>query len=302
MRIAVIFNQDRPDTWGVYFLRAFRDLGHEVRHWRFDDIASCREPYDVYVRIDDGDRYDEGLPPQCRPSVFWVSDSHLEGPMKKLYQGARRYDVVGCAMRRGVERLQAAGISAEWLQGGACDPEVHQRLPLPRTLDVGFVGTDGGTPRKFYLQALRERYPNSYLRGAAHERMAQIYSRSKIGFNYCPSQDTLTMRCFEIMACGALLLLNEVAGHTHRLMGFEPGTHFVLYRSPRELFELIDYYLARDVDRQRIAEAGYRETLAHHTYAHRVQRLGAILARRFGGIFQDAFSQEPGCTSLRLRT
>jgi hypothetical protein len=239
------------------------------------------------VRIDDGDHYEHGLPPHCRPSVFWISDTHLSGPMKKVRRGGRHYDLVVCAMRQGAEQLRAAGIQAEWVHGGACDPDVHRRVEAERTYDLGFVGTDGGTPRKFYLQALRERYPNSFIGSAPHDQLGQIYSRSRIGFNYCPGQDTLTMRCFEIMACGALLVLNEVPGNTHREMGFVPGTHFVLYRSPPELFGLIDHFLTHEEERRRIAEAGYQETLARHTYVHRVRRMCEIVAHRLGGRYQE---------------
>lgn len=290
MRIAVIFNTTRPDTCGIYFLKAFRALGHEAAHCAFDDAGGLDAPQDLYVRIDDGDRYEEGLPPRCRPSAYWISDTHLPKVMRKVLRGARRYDAVFCAMRRGTEQLNAAGIDAEWIQGGACDPELHRRIDAERRYDIGFVGTDGGSPRKFYLQALRERYPNSVIGLAPHERMSELYSRSKIGFNYCPSQDTLTMRCFEIMACGALLLLNEVPGHTHEAMGMSPGVHFALYRSPSELFSLIERFLSHEDERRRIAEAGYQATLAGHTYVHRVRRMGAILATRFGGRFHINFA------------
>lgn len=287
MRLAVVFNQTRPDTWGIYFLRAFRQLGHEVTACAFDEAASLGGAHDLYIRIDDGDYYERGLPMQCRPAVYWISDTHLPGPMKKLTRGARQYDVVLCAMRRGTEQLRAAGIEAEWAWGGACDPDLHRRVDVERTYDLGFVGTDGGSPRKFYLQALRERYPNSRIGVAAHEQMGQIYSRSRVGFNYCPTQDTLTMRCFEIMACGALLLLNEVPGHTHRQMGLIPGTHFVLYRSPTELFALVDHFLSHEAERRQIAEAGYRETVSHHTYLHRVQWMAQLVATRLGGRYHE---------------
>ena len=287
MRIAVIFNQRRPDTSGIYFERAFRQLGHEVTHWPFDDVGQLRQPQDLYIRIDDGDNYDRGLPPHCRPSAYWISDTHLPGPMKKLLRGARAYDVVFCAMRRGTEQLNANGIPASWISGGAYDPEIHRRVDVARSYDLGFVGTDGGTPRKFYLQSLRECYPNSFIGLAPHERIAEIYSRSRIGFNYCPTQDTLTMRCFEIMACGALLLLNDVPGHTHRQMNFVPGTHFVLYREPAELLTQVEFFLTHESERRRIAEAGYQETVARHTYRHRVEQMCRVIAERLGGTHHD---------------
>lgn len=290
MRIAVIFNKHRPDTSGIYFERAFRQLGHEVTSWPFDQVSGLRDPHDLYVRIDDGDHYDQGLPSQCQPSAYWISDTHLPGPMNKLLRGAKAYDAVFCAMRRGTEQLNANGIPAAWIRGGAYDPEIHRRLQTERAYDLGFVGTDGGTPRKFYLQALRERYPKSFIGLASHERMGEIYSRSRIGFNYCPTQDTLTMRCFEIMACGALLLLNEVVGHTHREMGFAPGTHFVLYRSPAELLTQIEYFLTHESERRAIAEAGYQETAARHTYRHRVEEMCRVIGERLGGTYRSALT------------
>ena len=296
MRVAVIFNKHRPDTSGIYFERAFRQLGHEVTWRSFDAAAQLRQSQDLYMRIDDGDNYDRGLPPHCRPSAYWISDTHLPGPMKKLLRGARAYDVVFCAMRRGTEQLQAHHIPATWIYGGAYDAEIHKRIETTRGYDLGFVGTDGGTPRKFYLQALRERFPNSFIGLAPYHRMAEIYSRSRIGFNYCPTQDSLTMRCFEMMACGALLLLNEVPGHTHREMGFVPGTHMMLYRTPDELLTQIDYFLTHESERHRIAEAGYQETVARHTYRHRVEAMCAVIARQLGGRYATELS--PRTTSV----
>ncbi len=300
MRIALLFNKERPDTTGIYFERAFRQLGHRVTVWPFDAAARLPDRHDLYLRVDHGDRYEEGLPAWCRPSAFWVSDTHLPGPMRKLLRGARAYDVVLCAMRRGTELLRAAGIPAEWVRGGACDPDIHRREEAQRAYDLGFVGTDGGTPRKFYLQALRERYPRSYLGLAPYDRMGAIYSRARIGFNYCPTQDTLTMRCFEIMACGALLLLNEVPGHTHRDMGFVPGRHFALYRTPAELFRLCEHYLTHEEERRQMAEAGCQATLAGHTYAHRARLMAAIIGDRLGGRYREGLStREPAAAAAR---
>ena len=77
-----------------------------------------------------------------------------------------------------------------------------------------------------------------------------------------------------------------------------PGTHFVLYRRPSELFELIDFFLSHDDERRRIAEAGYRQTLAHHTYLHRVQRMGELIARRLGGRYRElSLIREPSAVA-----
>jgi spore maturation protein CgeB len=183
-------------------------------------------------------------------------------------------------MKEGVESLKRAGADVVWIPGGCCDPEIHKRLDLERDLDIGFVGTDGGVPRKFYLQELRERYPNSYIGHADYREISDIYSRSKIGFSYAIRRETLTMRSLEIMACGALCLANPPKDDTLEVLDLQDHQHLVLYHSPRELFQLIDYYLAHPQERTVIAEQGYKAAVGRHTYRHQLAQMLEVLASR----------------------
>ena len=282
MRLALLFDKLRADTTGIYFERAFQQLGHEVTHWWMRDAAQAPPGFDLYIRIDDGN-YTADLPDGLRPRIYWVSDTHLPNPLKALKRLAPRYDIAFTAMHEGTADLRRAGANAVWVFGGACDPEIHRRLTVPKRYDVGFVGTDGGIPRKFYLQALRERYPQSFLGTAPHTQMADLYSASKIGFNFVPPAETLTMRSFEIMSCGAMLLLNAVRDPAVHLLGFEPGRHLVLYRSPQELFQQIDYYLAHEPEREAIAAAGHTLTVQKHRYLDRARFMLETTVRQLGG-------------------
>ena len=270
MRIAIIFDKTRADTTGIYIERALRALGHDVVHASNQESRELNDEFDLYFKIDDGN-YTDTVPERLRPRIYWVSDTHLPKPLRALRRITPTYDLAFVAMREGTRELQAAGAAAVWAYGGACDPEIHRRLNLPKRYDIGFVGTDGGIPRKFYLQALRERYPQSFIGGAAHTRMSEIYSQSRIGFNYALAGETLTMRAFEIMACGTMLLMNGVTDEAQDLLGLIPGRDLVLYRSPAELFERADYYLAHEQERESIAANGYRLTVEHHTYVHRTR-------------------------------
>ncbi len=272
MRIALIFDREREDTIGIYFERAFRRTKHRVDHFWLRDAQRIPKDYDVYFRIDHGD-YRRDVPRRLKPRAFWASDTHLEKPFQQIAKQARGYEIVFCAMREGTQRLRQRGVKALWIPGGACDPEIHRQLPLPRTYDIGFVGSDGGIPRKFYLQELRERSPSCFIGPAPYQRIAEIYSQSKIGFNYAIRNETLTMRAFEIMACGAMLLTNPIDPEALTRMGAREGEHFVVYRNPTELFRLIDRYVARDRDRAAIAERGQQLALSRHTYWHRLQQM-----------------------------
>ena len=277
MRIAVIFNLYRPDTIGVYFERALCQLGHEVLQVTPAQLAQLTTPCDLYFRIDDGD-YSSPPPSHLRPAVYWVSDTHLA--LKRIKPLSIRYDLVFCPMKDGVESLKRAGADVVWIPGGCCDPEIHKRLDLERDLDIGFVGTDGGVPRKFYLQELRERYPNSYIGQADYRNISDIYSRSKIGFSYAIRRETLTMRSLEIMACGTLCLTNPPKDDTVEVLGLQDRQHLVLYRSPGELFQLIDHYLSHPRERTAITEEGYKKAVGRLTYQHQLIQMLDIIEKK----------------------
>ena len=63
-------------------------------------------------------------------------------------------------------------------------------------------------------------------------------------------------------------------------MCFEPGAEIFVYDSVDELNLLLGR-LARDPDRARtVGLAGQRRVMAHHTYAHRVEALAALVGAR----------------------
>ncbi len=275
MKLAVIFNTTRPDTTGGYLERAARGLGLACDHWPLAELPHIPRSYDLYLRVDHGDDYDVPWPDPLRPAAFYAIDTHLSHTWRKIQRMAPRYDLLFCCHRDGAERLDA-----EWLPL-ACDPELHAAAAQERDLDVAFVGTDGGVPRKFYLQALRERYPNSAVGSAAYTRIGERYGRARIGFNYAIAND-VNMRVFEVLAGGALLMTNALPHEDLSRLGLEEGTHYVGYHTPGELFPRIDQYLAEPEPRRRIAEAGRAVVLRRHTYRRRMEQLLRTVEARLG--------------------
>ena len=274
MRLALIFDKTRPDTTGIYFERACRSLGLSVDHWWLRDAARIPAQYDLYLRVDHGDDYAVELPNGLRPAVFYAIDTHLSPTWRKIRRVAAQYDRVYCAQANAARQLG----NGEWLPL-ACDLELHGVIRAPEVvLDVAFVGSDGGVPRKFYLQALRERYPNNFLGSAAYTELGAIYGRARIGFNYAIAAD-VNMRVFEVLAAGALLVTNALPHDDLGRLGLADGQHLILYRTPKELFERIDYFLAHAQERERIAHAGRARVMERHTYVHRLQQLLASLSR-----------------------
>ena len=280
MRLALIFNKTRADTIGIYFERACRSLGIPYDHWWLRDAARIPREYDLYLRIDHGDDYTVALPDHLRPQVFYAIDTHLRHSWRKIQKEATRYDAVFCCHREAIFHLPRA----EWLPV-ACDPSlIEPVIPEGHGFDVAFIGTDGGTPRKFILQALRERYTQSLIGKAPHTQIMTIYRQAKIGFNYS-IRGELNMRLFEVLGAGALLVTNAPR-HPEELalLGLDSGVHLVIYHRPLEIFECIDAWLSQEQEEERLRIAHRGMTLAHerHTYVHRLQSLLQVATERLG--------------------
>ena len=283
MKIAIVFDsQNRPDTTGVYCQRALQGK-HEVDHFLPDQMDRVRpDQYDVFMNIDDGRSY--RFRPDLHPSIFWAIDTHVKP--ERCQNKAKDFDFVFCAQRPGAAGMRKAGIPARWCPL-AFDPQIHRKHPLPKIMDVSFVGNSGRFRfgNFFYKgkEVFRERTRLlSFLRRRFHlftgkfffEEMSVVFSLSKIVFNKSVKDD-VNMRVFEALGCGSLLVTNQIGPGQDLL--FKNGEHIVEYRSKRELIEKVDYYLHHEEERKKIAARGREEALRKHTYAHRMDYMLSFL-------------------------
>ena len=273
MRVALVFDKIREETVGVHFEQACQELGLAYDHFWSRNAQAIPAGYDLYMRIDDGD-YRHDIPAHLHPRILYATDTHLPKPWRRIRRMAKQYDLVCCAHRRGAESL----VNGAWVPV-ACDPAFHSRQPGPKQWDLAFVGTEGGMPRKFYLQALQERYHKSFIGCARYTELGLIYSQAKLGFNYS-IRDDVNMRIFEILCSGTLLLTNRLTHDDLERLGLRDREHLVLYRTPEDLFELIEYYLRHDDEREAIAARGMTHVQQHHTYRHRLERILQLFQER----------------------
>jgi len=284
MKIAIIFDdQKRPDTVGVYCLRALRKK-HEVTHFLPKDIPKIHSgAYEVYINIDDGGKY--LFPRELNPSIFWAVDTHIKP--ERCLKKASDFDYVFCAQRRGAEDMRKKGIPARWCPL-ALDPEIHRKHLLPKILNISFVGNFGGRFRykRFFWRGKRifkergkliyllQKKFNLFSGNFYFEDMAVVYSISKIVFNRSVGDD-VNMRVFEALGCGSLLVTNQIGPGQDLL--FKNGGHLIEYRKEKELIEKVRYYLDHDEEREKIAGNGRSLALKKHTYTHRMDYMLSFL-------------------------
>jgi 2-polyprenyl-3-methyl-5-hydroxy-6-metoxy-1,4-benzoquinol methylase len=153
-------------------------------------------------------------------------------------------------------------------------------------------------PRQDLVRLLQSRYRQSFVGRAYFDEMARTYSASRLVFNRSIKND-LNMRVFEALACGSLLLTNDLTDNGQAEL-FTGGVHLDTYGDAEELLDKVAYYLRHAEIRERIAAEGRREAHERHTYRLRMERLLSEVqrqARTQAGFPADVprpSGQEPG--------
>jgi glycosyltransferase involved in cell wall biosynthesis len=97
-----------------------------------------------------------------------------------------------------------------------------------------------------------------------------LYRRARVGFNCHLSFGPSNLRLYELPLSGVLQVCDCPEGVAEL---YEPGREIVTYRSTREAIERIEYYLAHDGERIRVAAAGRRRAEREYLVEHSVARL-----------------------------
>jgi spore maturation protein CgeB len=110
-------------------------------------------------------------------------------------------------------------------------------------------------------------------RPAERNEYRKVMNSSKIALAFLShmNRDQHSHRGFEITACGTFLLHER---GEEELMFFKEGVEAEYFSSFEELVEKIDYYLAHEEERKKIAEAGYKKAHSYEcSYLARAQKI-----------------------------
>lgn len=247
---------------------------HDISYAASDDRNALKKlpsgwTPDLFLWIETGIWYElEGVESMPCPSACYLVDTHLN--LERHIDIAKRFDVVFVAQKEYLPNFKENGIQNVFWLPLACDPEIHGKKGDDKLYDIGFVGSLNNPQRIELLNKLRQGF-NIYYERCFLERMAEVFSQSKIVFNNSVRSD-LNMRVFEAMCSGSMLLTDEAEGSGLTEL-FQDRKHLVIYRNEKELLELADYYLKNDAEREKVAASGVKEVLAKHTYEHRVKEM-----------------------------
>jgi hypothetical protein len=230
-------------------------------------------PTKILGFIDDpGASYTRGVP------YLWAFDGafHISPSYDEFHSFENIMDEWGCRHHR-------------WWPHGArhIEPDYSDEFYRERDLDLVYVGGSYGdkTNKLKQLKAhygdrflLHGRWPlrgcHGFVRGflgrpfffykvtsLSEDEKRNVYTRCKIGFNLHLSdvpRESGNMRMYEVPAHGMMLVCDKAGLDLHQAI-FKDGAEAIFYDDLDDAIEKIDYYLAEDGERMRIARAGHRK-------------------------------------------
>lgn len=275
MKILVSFeDRVRPDSTGVYIVRAFRQLGHHVVHVLPENIMEVNGGYDLYVKVDDGMKQTQWNP-ALHPSYYYCIDTHIETDWRIKLARDGMFDTVSYVHSQG-QSVEWGRKDPFWLPVG-CDPLIHFNGLQKKEYDGCFIGNfhNGlAGPRIEMLDTFFKACPGPIFFGnRTFREMTDKYAKSRLVFNRSINGD-MNMRAYEAMCSGSCLVTDRVPDLDK--LGFIDGVHYAGYSSKEELESIVKDLLANEEKRESIARQGRAESVKSHTYAI---RMGEILKR-----------------------
>lgn len=266
------------------------DLGHRYRthevfgkskyDWVFSFVSS-NQYKEIYNLIRKG-----GV-----KLLLWYADMLDERRRKTWQQLIGHFDVAVCSSMATTNTLERMGAPAVFMPQYF---ELAESAPLPPRLnlaepihDVCFIG-QLDEHRMGLISELKKHF-DIRLCGARDSKsavfgqdMAKVYAQSKIAVSisrgaYIAPTGLLNTsnRIYRVMGCGCFLL-DDVKSCTNYL--FEPGKHYETFDgSSADLLAKIRYWLAHDMEREKITVAGQQEVLAKHTLEIRIHEYWALM-------------------------
>lgn len=283
-RIALICGDDGSLDWsdwhhyGFWYrtMKARPDLS--VDWWNWLNWRQMPKEYDLYLFLDFRHSLWQVCDTDYHPRVlyWWDAFHHM---FSVVAQTPLAFDKVYVAELVDAAHLRSVGFSnAEWLPA-AFHPGLYRPIGTPKTRDFAFVGqlddtvVRSGLTRRRMMVRLSERFNGELICGVRGVPVNEAYNRAKI----LPERTIFAnvgTRLFETVGSGGFCLMNRFPCNTGLDQIGLDGVHFATYdESQEDLMEKMSWWLAHDVEREKVAAAGHEHFLAHHTYEHRLNKI-----------------------------
>jgi len=258
-----------PETLTLFYLNALRSLGHKVAVNVVEDVdVSIVVKFGADPRVLKGVKVLVWPDPVAHENYADILDRYTPFFEHIFFCDLHPPDIM--------ERY-----NAKFLPFAVCR-WMHYPVDVDeRDIKVLFVGTN--RPGREFIPNVPgiTIYGNEwapYIRDVYDDTKRWVYARSKIILNNHYLGVGPNERTFQALGMRRFMLTDWVPGMDE--LGFENYKHFVIYDGFNDLIDKIRYYIKNWMEREEIAEAGYKFVMKNHTYE---KRLTEMLTQVVGG-------------------
>lgn len=236
----------------------------ELQLWIQQDL-DC----DIAIFMDWGRFDSEWLDKSYKPNTFWVQESGDDPQnFERNFPKSNKFHITLSPDYDATEEYKSQGIDAHWWTHFA-----DTRVQFPMDIEEEYVAvTTRGLGNSQFLDVLTQHGGGTIgnQNGLDSEEHTKFLNKGLMVIQNSRWGE-VTRRIFEGMACGKLVLCDRLEKSKKLDELFEDGEDIVYYDDMIDCINKINKYSEDEVERNRIAQNGYKKVLENHTQKQRVK-------------------------------
>jgi glycosyltransferase involved in cell wall biosynthesis len=280
-KITFIYDHKPNEIWStpLSLLNEFKERGWEteivsipngddsqLQLWIQQDT-----PTDIVLFMDWGRFDSKWLDKNLKTNSFWIQESGDDPQnFERNYPKANRFHYTITPDKQSAQEYKNRGVNAEWVPHWA-----DTMVQFPMNLEPQYVAvTSRGRGGSEFLD-----YLTNWAEGAVGNQNGMDAKQHTEFLNkgLMVVQNSrwgeITRRIFEGMACGKLVLTDNLSPEKGLRDIFIDGEDIVYYDDMFDCIEKMNYYNENEEERERIAYNGMAKVIANHTQIQRVDKL-----------------------------
>jgi len=236
----------------------------ELQLWIQQDL-DC----DIAIFMDWGRFDSEWLDKSYKPNTFWVQESGDDPQnFERNFPKSNKFHITLSPDYDATEEYKSQGIDAHWWTHFA-----DTRVQFPMDIEEEYVAvTTRGLGNSQFLDVLTQHGGGTIgnQNGLDSEEHTKFLNKGLMVIQNSRWGE-VTRRIFEGMACGKLVLCDRLEKSKKLDELFEDGEDIVYYDDMIDCINKMNKYSEDEVERNRIAQNGYKKVLENHTQKQRVK-------------------------------
>lgn len=283
MKITFIYDYKDGEVWStpMALLNEFKERGWETQIIKTNDTdlknwVDSKPQTDIVLFMDWG-RFDSQYLNKDLVPAFWIQESGDDPQnFERNYPKANRFHYTITPDKQSAIEYRNRGINAEWINHFA-----DTKVQFPMNLEPKYVAvTSRGRGGSQFLD-----YLTDWAEGAIGNKngMGPKEHTEFLNSGLMVIQNSrwkeITRRIFEGMACGKMVLTDNLPPETGLRDMFIDGQDIVYYDDMFDCIEKMNYYNENEEERERIAHNGMMKVLHNYTQIQVVDKLIAAYER-----------------------